>query len=90
MTHNVVWKYTLTGTINPITIPEGAELLTVAGQDDNICLWVRVDPTAPQVPRVFFVVGTGFPIPGDAGEYIGSALVRNGMFVFHVFESAEG
>jgi hypothetical protein len=87
MTHNVVWKYTLNGTDNPITLPEGAELLTVGGQDNNICLWVRVDPAAPRVPRMFFVVGTGFPIPDDADKYIGSAMIRNGMYVFHVFEA---
>lgn len=42
----VIWKFKLAITdIQEIKIPEGAELLSVAKQNGNLCLWAMVDPS---------------------------------------------
>ena len=41
---DTVWKYTLGDTVNHVSMPAGAEVLTVAEQYGEIALWARVDP----------------------------------------------
>lgn len=84
---DAVWKYTLDRAVNEIGLPSGATVLTVAAQRNEICLWARVDPRAEKVTlRTFRVVGTGHEELTGGETYIGSALINDGAFVFHVFE----
>lgn len=88
-----VWRFALpVNDVVEVEMPAGAELLTVAWQDDNIfharglSLWVRVDPAAPKEVKRFAVVGTGHPAPEpEEGKYVGTAFLWNGVVV-HVFE----
>lgn len=82
----VVWKYTLPKVMNDVEMPSGATVLTVAEQDNEICLWARVDPAAERETRTFQVVGTGHAELDGTETYLGSAQINNGNFVFHVFE----
>jgi len=82
----VVWKYILTEVENDIEMPAGAQVLTVAEQHNEICLWAKVNPERERVKRTFQVVGTGHAeLKGDEA-YFGSAQLNNGNLVFHVFE----
>ncbi|MGJ8680497.1 DUF7352 domain-containing protein [Paraglaciecola sp.] len=83
--NKVIWKYTLTPAIL-IEIPKGAEILSVAEQNNEICLWALVDPNAELEAREFHVFGTGHNITIKGFDFIGTALLENGSLVFHVFE----
>jgi hypothetical protein len=81
-----VYKYPLEvqdGAQNP-NIPHGAEILHVAMQGQQICIWALVDTRQQASNRLFVVYGTGHPIT-TVGSYIGTAHDR--QFVWHVFEA---
>jgi hypothetical protein len=90
-----VWKFSLTfdGTTvfnkplpytQDVSMPEGAQILTVQMQDDTPTIWVLVNPSADPDTRKFMLVDTGFnEVPPDAA-YIGT--FQKGWFVGHVFE----
>lgn len=71
-----------------IEVPEGAEFLHVAEQHGTICLWALVKTDALMVRRRIRVVGTGLDASDLSREqYIGSVLVFNGTYVFHIFDA---
>lgn len=86
----VVWKYTLPEVENQIVMPIGAQVLTVAEQHNEICLWAKVNPEAEYETRTFQVIGTGHAELNGGETYLGSTQIRNGNFVFHVFEPSVG
>lgn len=67
-----------------VQMPGSPELFKV-GLDPagELCVWALVDPKQPQRLQKFFVVGTGYPVPRDAHNWIGR--VNQGAFVWHVF-----
>lgn len=80
-----IWKAVLKMTdVQEITVPIGAEILCAREQYEEICVWFRCDPYALKEPRKIAVIGTGNPAPED-GRYIGTALLRGGQLIFHVF-----
>lgn len=81
-----IYKYPLTATKVVLKIPADAIVLHTAAQHNQICLWIAIDTADPVVKRTFFYVGTGHPVVGDNVEYVGSALVEDAHYVFHVFE----
>lgn len=83
-----VWKYILTPAEMRHYMPAGAEILHVHEQNGDICLWALVDPDAAKEQRNFVVLGTGHLDDRNFShaEYIGSSHLRDGLFVFHVFE----
>lgn len=82
---STIWKFKLEVTVQNITIPAKAEILSVANQNDKICLWALVEPHNPKIERVIEVVGTGWMIePAKKRKFIGTVQV--GPFVWHVFE----
>jgi hypothetical protein len=70
-----------------ITMPRGAEVLTVQMQESfsDPQVWAKVDQGADPETRFFNWVGTGHEMP-DVGRYIGT--VQYGRLVFHLFEAA--
>lgn len=92
-----IWKFELRVTdTQKISMPEGAEILHVTGQNINNhldvvrpMLWARVDPDAPMAKRLIAVCGTGNPCPGpnDGWHYAGTAICP--PFVWHVFDGGE-
>ena len=82
---STIWKFELEITVQNITIPTGAEILSVANQHGTICLWAFVEPNNPKIERVIEVVGTGWMLePMKKRKFIGTVL--DGSFVWHVFE----
>ena len=81
-----VFKY-LVRAVDRVTLemPKGAKLLSFQCQNDQLCLWALVDPKAPTETRSFRVVGTGHPIE-EPGEFVGTAQMRGGLLVWHLFE----
>lgn len=67
-----------------LVLPYRAELLYFDSQDDVPTLWARVVPDGPKEIRRFRLRGTGHE--GAEGAYVGTALFKGGVLVFHLFE----
>jgi len=72
-----------------VLMPRGAVVLSVATQDDHPQMWARVDPAQPMLTRRFHLRGTGHPLTGEEGRFIGTFLMRSGALVFHLFEAID-
>ena len=81
----VVWKYQLDRAgRTEVTMPGGAKVVEVAMQGDRFTLWAVVCPGIVNQKRVFYIVGTGDPLPPEAHTHLGTVHVE--VFVFHIFE----
>lgn len=83
-----VYKYLLRVTDEQhLDLPDGAGIIAVQTQQDQVCLWALVDPACPPVRRRILMFGTGHTVP-DAGplKYLGTVQLHGGVLVFHVFE----
>ena len=70
-----------------LSIPQGAQVLTVQDQDGDGCLWAIVEPENTLESRYFEIFGTGQLIHEDMGverRYI--ATFQQPPYVWHVFE----
>lgn len=85
------------GTRN-ISMPAGAEVLSVHVQRGEVCMWALVDTEARMVNRKFGVFGTGHTVdPCPQGDhlgpnrwhFLGTVLLENDSLVFHVFEARQ-
>lgn len=84
----VIWKFVLKSIeMQELTMPEGAEILSVANQSGNLCLWAMVDPERPNCSRYVEIIGTGNPIQANDRKFIGTAVIA--PFVRHVFERTQ-
>ena len=80
-----IWKFPLKITDRqPILLPSQHTFLSIADQGGQLCLWVEVETTKEIVERTIWIVGTGNPIPRAAAAFIGTVLMRPG--VWHVYE----
>ena len=86
-----IYKFHLESARTTLNLPLGAQVLTVQVQYGAPCIWVRLDPTLPNVERrVFDVYGTGHTITKDERlTYIGTFQMQEGALVFHVFENRQ-
>jgi hypothetical protein len=60
--------------------------LDVQIQYQGPCMWALIETDAPLTNRRFCIRGTGQAFKGNEGKYIGTFQLRNGDFVFHLFE----
>lgn len=81
-----IWKYEI-----PIAdefnlhMPQYAEILSVQVQNGVPCLWAEVLPDQPVKAQLFYLYGTGHPIPsGRSQKFVGT--FQTGPLVFHVFK----
>lgn len=84
-----IWKFPIeTVDQQSVSMPEGTEIISVAVQYRQICMWAVVDPGKPATARNIEIIGTGNPtMPLDKTHrraFIGT--VFQGPFVWHVFE----
>ena len=71
-----------------ISIPEGAEFLSVMEQNNLPVVYFLVDPSRDQFPLEFILLGTGHPFQEDYLEgclYLGTVSTHNGQLVWHIF-----
>ena len=86
-----IWKYEIPFK-NEFTLqmPKGAELISVANQNEMGCLWAFVDPNEDIEDVNFCLYGTGYEIENpNILSYLGSFQQYNGRFVWHLFEEGE-
>lgn len=69
-----------------VTMPKGAEVLTVQIQNSIPCVWALVDTNNIEETYVFRIFGTGQRMPDDfSGKYIGTFQLISGNIVFHLY-----
>ena len=85
-----IWKYVLDINGAIVNVPDGGQVVYVDSQRDNVCVWIEVDleRTLDQIyeTRCFELYGTGQPIPGEDTTYLGTAKLRDGTLILHVYE----
>ena len=69
-----------------LSMPTGAEILCVQTQHGEPHLWAVVDTDQPQEEREIIMRGTGHPLNGQEGRYIGTVQTHGGGLVWHLFE----
>ncbi len=86
-----VYKYGLPmNDVAEFMMPIGAEILHIAEQDGNPCMWALVDPIATNELFRVRVAGTGHQIHEDDLEHLGTFFLQGGSLVFHVFKIPTG
>ena len=88
----VIWKFPVALEDKfSISIPSGAQILTLQLQRGRPQMWVLVNPEAPPEQRTFHIVGTGHRYSArtlSLWRYRGTFQMQDGAFVWHVFEEA--
>jgi hypothetical protein len=72
-----------------LLLPLDATILSVAIQNQVLCVWAIVDPDAEPEPRVFYIAGTGHepPPPEKKAVFVGTVHWLEKGLVFHVFRN---
>lgn len=78
-----VWKFVLPSAFCTVQMPVGAQVLRIAKQRCDICMWALVQPGNALERRHFAAVFTGEPIPAGQ-KYVGT--FDSDDLVYHVFE----
>ena len=65
-----------------ISMPEGAEMLSVGLQRDRIVLWAMVNLEMANRDYIFRIVGTGNDVPENL-QYLGT--VQQSTYAWHIF-----
>jgi hypothetical protein len=79
-----IHKYELAGVVTPISTYEGVRFLHVDTQRERITVWAEVNTLDRECLRTLHLVPTGGDVPRQA-TYVGSVLIDEGTFVFHVY-----
>jgi len=84
-----IYKYPLViADFQNISIPEGAEFLSVIEQNNLPVVYFLVDPFRDQFPLEFILLGTGHPFQEDYLEgflYLGTVSTSGGRLIWHIF-----
>lgn len=86
-----IWKFKIDPpefVVSAVKMPQGAKVLSVGNQGEQIMLWALVDAEAMQEERLFRVIGTGWDIEPDfdATKFVGTVSLLGGKLIFHIFE----
>ena len=83
-----IYKYQLKAGRTALSMPQGAQVLTVQMQNGEACLWAKVNPSKPHEVRSFDLRGTGHTMPDDPRlTYVATFQMDDGALVWHVFDS---
>lgn len=74
-----------------VEMPKGAQILSVAIQNDSVKMWALVDPDEEKEKRPIICHGTGHDASDvTADMFIGTILTHYGSLVFHFFDPQKG
>lgn len=86
----VIWKYKVEDRpFTDLQMPGGAEILSVAIQENHAYIWALVNPNQKNlVTRRIHIIGTGHPFTEPLGKYIGTIYMDSfiGPLVWHYFD----
>lgn len=80
-----IWKYEIPFTGDfALEIPDDCTFLSVQLQNGKPMMWLQVDTSNETVPMKFCAYGTGWEMPEEPGDYLGTYQLNNGL-VFHLY-----
>lgn len=83
-----IFKYRVTPGFYTV-MPVGAEVLSVGQQGADVMAWALIDDEVTgTVGRKIAAYGTGHPVLEEAGKFICTVQMTNGL-VFHFFDYGE-
>lgn len=86
----VIWKFPVAVTDSfSLSMPRGAQILSVQTQRGLPQMWALVDPQVPPEQGHFRTMGTGHNYPAELFEfcrYLGTFQIDRGYLVWHIFE----
>ena len=75
--------------LSRITMPYGANVLSVGIQDKEIVIWALIWENNPEVEHVFLLINTGDEIIRDPGRFIGTVTIPLIIdIVWHIFDQS--
>ena len=82
-----IWKHQVAPShdIQHVALTKGAKLLALRVQDDLLCMWTEHDQNDESADIGFYVLGTGWRIPGGA-EHVATEVTPNG-WVWHLYRA---
>lgn len=82
-----IWKFPFKiSDVVRFMAPEHSEVLSIQMQNGVSCIWMLVCPGNRLIEKKFRIVGTGHPIDGFLGKFVGTIQEANGLLVWHIFE----
>lgn len=86
-----IYKFTIPATDEyEVEMPRGAEIIDAKALTiSDINVWAICDSEAEPETRTLAVVGTGNPMPDDAGKGNHVATVIATPFIWHIFDVTE-
>ena len=79
-----VWKYPLRDYVEKIKVPGSPQILRVGFQNENLFVWILVEPDQPMTEITLEIYGTGHKIAPRRGRtHIGTAV--SNLLAWHVF-----
>lgn len=83
----IVEKFDLSSGETMLMLPKDAKPIHIAEQCGQLQMWVECDQNASRIARYFRGFYTGDIIyEPDTYEYVGSALMENNTYAFHIYE----
>lgn len=79
-----IYKYPLNFGVNSVSLPLESEVVHIAEQYGQLCMWVEQDPTRPVLNRQFNIYGTGHYIYNNNEQHLATVVID--QFVWHVYE----
>lgn len=67
-----------------VELPVSAKVIHVGSQNNEVVMWVVLDPKSKKVKRKFVIYATGQTMVEPSLKHVGTVQVR--AFVWHVFE----
>ena len=86
-----IYKYLISARKPIISMPKGAEILSVGFQGQDFFFWAKVDTDQRPEDRKVVAYGIGHEIVMDEGndlKFLGTGHTTNGL-VFHAFEHVD-
>ena len=71
-----------------IFLPKGSKALHIDIQKEDVCMWFECDDEAQMERRKILCIGTGYRVPSQEAEYIGTVLLYGGSLVYHFYMEA--
>ena len=86
----IIKKYKLNSIVNELSLYKGAEIISCAMHNDDICIWAIVNPKHKLKTKIFHVIMTDQELKDyDDKHYIYIETIINSGMEMHIFEIKE-
>lgn len=83
-----IYKYPLYTWENKVSIPKGADIISVINQQEVIQLYALIDTESKKIDRTVYIIATGYIFPDELlnkSQFIGTVSTCGGDLIWHIF-----